>query len=172
MPDMSMALEGGYMGRPLLTKEMIPNEETLVLLNKRLKAWVIERSNAQIISLAMMLGKIKSGETIELRGVRYEPEELPTLLQADNLHMTTIGSIALCLLTADLLVKDQERVAQADFIFDRARSAARLKEIAARVKEEELVAREARKEQRRLDREERRKAREREKESEKQQPKD
>jgi hypothetical protein len=172
MPDMSMALEGGYMGRPLITKEMLPSEETLVLLNKRLKDWVVEHSNAQIIPLAMMLGKIRSGETIELRGIRYEPEELPTLLQADNLHLTTIGSSALCLLTADLLVRDQERVTQADFIFDRAIAAARLKEIAARVKEEELVAREARKEQRRLDREERREAREREKESEKQQPKD
>jgi hypothetical protein len=172
MPDMSMALDGGYMGRPLITKEMVPSEETLLLLNKRLKAWVMEHSNAQIIPLAMMLGKIRSGETIELRGLRYEPEELPTLLQTDNLHLTTIGSIALCLLTADLLVIDQESLTQADFIFDRARAAARLKEIATRVKEEELVAREARKERRRLDREERRKAREREKESEKQQPKD
>ncbi len=172
MPDMSMALEGGYMGRPLITKGMVPSEEMLVLLSKRLKAWVAERSNAQIIPLAMLLGKIKSGESIEMRGLRYEPEELPTLLQADNLHLTTTGSIALCLLTADLLVKSQERVTQADFLFDRSRSATRLKEIAERVNAEELVAREARKEQRRRDREERRKARAKEKESGEQQPKD
>ena len=172
MPDMSMALEGGYFGRPMITERMIPSEDALIALNARLIEWVKARETAEIIPLKALLTKIQSGESIELRELRYQPEELPELMQADNLHLSVKGSIAISLLTADLLVKRHEELRAEDFLFDRAKARARLDEIALRIKEEALAAREARKEQRRLDREERRKAREREEETEKQQPKD
>ena len=172
MPDMSMALEGGYLGRPMITERMIPKEEALIALNARLVEWVKARESAMIIPLKALLTKIQSGESIELRKLRYQPEELPELMQADNLHLSVKGSIAISLLTADLLVNQYEELTAGDFIFDRAKARARLDEVALRTKEEALAAREARKEQRRLDREERRRVREREKEAEKQQPKD
>ena len=172
MPDMSMALSGGYFGRPLITEKMIPSEDALKTLNARLIEWVGARESAEIIPLKALLTKIQAGETIELREQRYQPEELPELMQADNLHLSAKGSIAVSLLTADLLVKRHEELRAEDFLFDRTKARASLDELALKTKEEELAAREARKEQRRREREERREAREREKEVEEQQSKD
>ena len=172
MPDMSMALEGGYFGRPMITEKMIPSEDALEALNARLIEWVGAREAAEIIPLKALLTKIQAGETIELREQRYQPEELPELMQADNLHLSAKGSIAVSLLTADLLVKRHKELKAEDFLFDRAKARVRLDELALETKEKELAAREARKEQRRRDREERREARKREKEAEEQQSKD
>jgi len=170
MPDMSIALEGRYFGRPLITQEMIPTEETLAALDVRLKEWVKTRDNATIIPLSVMLEQIQSGKEITMRGVRYEPKELPDLLQSDYLHLTAEGSMALCLLVGDLLVSGQESITPTDFVFDRAAAMGRLDEIAARLREAEAASREARREERRRAREERRKKRDEEEAEEQRAP--
>jgi hypothetical protein len=156
LPDMSIALKGSFFGRPMITPEMIPTEETLVEVNQHLNDWAEARANVHVAPLASLLRQIQSGEKILLRDVLYEPESLSELLQADLLHLTAEGSMALCLLVGDVLVRNFESIDVEDFVFDREKSMARLLEIAARKREAELKAREASREERRRKREERR----------------
>ena len=156
LPDMSIALEGNYFGRPMITPEMIPAPETLAKINQRLNEWAAARKNAHVVPLASLLKKIQSGEDIQLRNVLYEPENLRELLQADLLHLTAEGSMALCLLVGDVLIQNYKSIDAEDFVFDRVKSMARLQEIASQKHEAELEAREARREERRREREERR----------------
>ena len=157
LPDMSIALEGNYFGRPLISREMIPSKETLKAMNERLWAWASEREHAHVVPLAELLGKIQSGAEIKLRTVRYQPESLKELLQADLLHLTPEGSLAVCLLVGDHLVNEYEELKEEDFIFDRARSMERLKSLAEEKRAAEIAERDARREERKRAREERRK---------------
>jgi len=157
LPDMSIALEGNYFGRPMISKEMIPAEETLKTLNKRLRAWAGEREQVHVVPLASLLHKIQSGGEIQLREVHYQPESLKQLLQADLLHLTSEGSMAVCLLVGDLLVREYEELSEEDFVFDREAAMERLKSFAEEKRTAELAERDARREERRRAREERRK---------------
>ena len=76
LPDMSIALEGNYFGRPMISPEMILTKETLKTINEHLNAWVAEREDAHVVPLASLLKKIQSGEDIQLREVLYQPESL------------------------------------------------------------------------------------------------
>jgi len=166
LPDMSIALEGNFLGRPMITPEMIPTRETLVKINQRLNEWAAEREDVHVVPLASLLKQIQSGEKITLRDVLYEPENLRELLQADLLHLTAEGSIALCLLVGDVLIQNYKSIDAEDFVFDRVKSMARLQEIATQKREADLEAREARREERRREREERRRREDEEDESE------
>jgi len=156
LPDMSIALEGNYFGRPMISPEMIPAKETLAKINERLNEWAESRKNTHVVPLASLLKKIQSGEDIQLRNVLYEPENLEELLQADLLHLTAEGSMALCLLVGDVLVRNFESIGPEDFVFDREKSMARLRELARKKQEADIKARDARREERRREREERR----------------
>ena len=157
LPDMTIALKGSYFGRPMLTPEMIPTKETLATINRILQQWVLARENAHIVPMASLLKQIQGGEVIRLRNLTYEPKNLRELLQSDLLHLTAEGSIALCLLTGDVLIERFKSVQAEDFVFDRERSMQRLVVIAERLREAEQTARDARREERRHEREERRK---------------
>ena len=165
LPDMSIALEGNYFGRPMISPEMIPTKETLKTINEHLHAWTAEREHAHVVPLASLLKKIQSGEDIQLREVLYQPESLKELMQADLLHLTAEGSMAVCLLVGDLLVNEYEEVSAADFIFNREASMERLMAFAKEKRDAELLDREARREERRREREERRKKKDEEDEA-------
>jgi hypothetical protein len=166
LPDMSIALEGNYFGRPMITPEMIPTKETLKTINEHLHAWTAERKDAHVVPLASLLKKIQSGKDIQLREVLYQPENLKELMQADLLHLTAEGSMAVCLLVGDLLVNQYEEVSVEDFVFDREDSMDRLMTFAKEKREAELLEREARRAERRREREERRKKKDEEEEEE------
>ena len=157
LPDMSIALEGNYFGRPMISPEMIPSLETLAKINERLNTWAAEREDAHVVPLASLLKKIQSGDDIQLREVLYQPENLKELLQSDLLHLTAEGSMAVCLLVGDALVERYGEVCEEDFVFDRVKSMERLEALAKEKREVELRQRDARREERRREREERRK---------------
>ncbi len=165
LPDMSIALEGNYFGRPMITPEMVPTKETLKTINEHLHAWTAAREDAHVVPLASLLKKIQSGEDIQLREVLYQPESLKELMQADLLHLTAEGSMAVCLLVGDLLVKQYEELNAEDFVFDREASMERLMAFAKEKREAEVLEREARREERRREREERRKKKDEEDEA-------
>ena len=157
LPDMSIALKGNYFGRPMISQEMIPSEETLKTVNERLRAWAAEREHVHVVPLASLLHKIQSGGEIQLREVHYQPESLKELLQADLLHLTPEGSMAVCLLVGDLLIREYEELSEEDFVFDREASMKRLMSLAEEKRTAELAERDARREERKRAREDRRK---------------
>lgn len=156
LPDMTLSLAGSYFGRAMLTPKMIPKTQTLVTINQHLKEWAAARKNTHIVPMATLLAQIQAGEVIRVRTARYEPKDLRELLQADLLHLTAEGSIALCLLAADLLIQNYEGVQASDFVFDREHTMQRLQAIAARLREAEERARQESREERRAKRAERR----------------
>jgi len=164
LPDMSIALDGNYFGRPMISPEMIPTKETLKTINEHLHAWTAAREDAHVVPLASLLKKIQSGEDIKLRGVLYQPESLKELMQADLLHLTAEGSMAVCLLVGDLLVNQYKELSAEDFVFDREVSMKRLMALAKEKREAELLEREARRKERRREREERRERKDEEEE--------
>ncbi len=108
LPDMTIALTGkGPLG-PLLTPQMIPNLRDLETFNVRIRAWATERGDVTLMPMAAFMKRVTAGETIELRGNRWEGDDARQLFQQDLLHPTAEGAFGLLVLALDRLVADRD----------------------------------------------------------------
>jgi hypothetical protein len=95
-PDMSRAV-----GK-MLSKAQMPKPETLAKLNDRVKAWLADRPNVVQFSLGDLVERLKSNEPVDIGGLRFE-RSAGRLIQTDDLHPTSRGSLALGLRIAEVL---------------------------------------------------------------------
>jgi len=111
-PDMTPALAGkGPLGFPMLTPEMIPDEATRARLNVRVAEWAAARGDVVVVSMADMVGKMLAGEEIAVRGNVWPAGSMELLLQADLLHPSSEGVIALVVTILDRLVAARPELA-------------------------------------------------------------
>ena len=86
---------------PMLRASMIPTSATLALLNARLAEWAKGRPNVAIVPLAKAAAAMQSGEDVVAWGHVYPTKGAKPVLQADKLHTTYEGNLALWSLTLD-----------------------------------------------------------------------
>ncbi|MFT5289620.1 MAG: hypothetical protein ACI8PQ_001315 [Planctomycetota bacterium] len=105
-PNMTKSL-----GKMLGEKEM-PEPETLVRLNARVKEWAAERENTLIIPLDHLVQSLNSEEAIDLGRFAIGAEAKSGLIQEDELHPTRTGiclmahMVALALMDAGFVEDD------------------------------------------------------------------
>ena len=119
-PDMTQALEGRstITGGPLIVRDQIPQPETLKLLNERLAAWAAERPNVVVVPIAELTAKLRANEEISVRGNKWTAGSFGTLYQADRLHPTLRGAIAVWIHAADKLVTAHPEIAASSLEWD------------------------------------------------------
>jgi hypothetical protein len=88
-PDMSPSI-----GR-VLQASQVPSHEALVALNGRLHAWAAEHDNVILIPLASLVSRLQIDADFDIGELNYPAGSTRSLLQADALHPTTEGDIAL-----------------------------------------------------------------------------
>lgn len=97
LPDMSGAKA------VVMPESYVPSPGTLRALNRRLASWAEDRAHVTVVPLADLVGKLRRGEPVELRGERWQGEETVDLLQWDRLHPTVCGSLLFLGLGLDAL---------------------------------------------------------------------
>lgn len=106
-PDMTRALKGSSPitgGNPMLQPEQIPDAACRAQLNQRLKEWAAKRSNVRIWPMSKFVAEIARDSTLVVRGNSYDAARKRTLLQADFLHPTSQGVVAVTIQALDSLV--------------------------------------------------------------------
>ena len=98
-PDMSPAV-----GR-MLYAEQVPEPETLVRLNERLRAWADERERTLVVPLFELAARVRSGESFELGRRSFTAERAAGFMQEDQLHPTREGLVALAQISVDALIE-------------------------------------------------------------------
>lgn len=96
-PDMSAAV-----GKMLFPVQM-PELATLERLNARVHAWAAARPNVRVAPLAALLAVLARGEALRIGPLEYGAAEASALLQADRLHPTRAGLLALAVLALEEL---------------------------------------------------------------------
>jgi hypothetical protein len=89
LPNMSAAV-----GR-MLSKAQMPRQETLDAANARIRAWAAERPLVTIVPLAALLKKLETGEPFRAGSRTWSAKADGPLIQADQLHATFAGTVAL-----------------------------------------------------------------------------
>ena len=103
-PNISSALKGkGPFGGPLVTEDLLPEEETRAALNRRLYEWAAERPGVVIIPMDSFSARLHRGEALQVGENTWPEGSLATLVQEDLLHTTAEGSIALLMLALHTL---------------------------------------------------------------------
>ncbi len=120
-PDMRPALEAEI---PMLRPAQVPSAATLEKLNARLAAWAQRRTRVTLVPLGDFLAQLRAGPRVEVGTNVWEGDALEDLLQADELHPSREGMVALALLALDRLSADYPEIKDA-FLTDRAQIAAR-----------------------------------------------
>ncbi len=96
IPDMSDAI-----GK-MLSANQVPDRATLEAVNARITAWVASRPSVRLMQLRTLLASLKTGGTIEVAGRVWDPAQLGSLLQRDQLHPTFPGTLILAAGLIDL----------------------------------------------------------------------
>ncbi len=86
----------------MISRDQMPEQETLAQLNERFHAWAKGRPNIIVFPLAELVEALKSEEVVEIAGQRFDKTK-GRLIQSDDLHPTARGSIALGLRIAEAL---------------------------------------------------------------------
>lgn len=89
LPNMSAAV-----GR-MLSKAQMPKQETLDAANARIRAWAAERPLVTVVPLAALLKQLEAGEPFRAGSRTWSAKADGPLIQADQLHATFVGSVAL-----------------------------------------------------------------------------
>lgn len=97
-PDASAAV-GGILGAA-----QMPRAETLEVLNTRLRGWAKGRTNVVVVPLAEWMRRIRAGEEVRIGELSFGGDTTAGWLQADRLHPTIDGLVALAMLVNDRLV--------------------------------------------------------------------
>lgn len=111
-PDMSPAVGG------MLNAAQMPAPETLVALNRRVRAWATERPNVIVLPFAGLVERMRSDEGFRIGGRAWPPGSARTLILRDQLHPTVHGLVAIVQLIADALVNGGLGVAAEEFELD------------------------------------------------------
>lgn len=77
----------------VMPESYVPTPQTLRALNRRLASWAEDRPHVTVVPLADLVGRLRRGEPVELRGERWQGEAAVDLLQWDRLHPTVCGSL-------------------------------------------------------------------------------
>ncbi len=104
IPDMTCALQGRSPltgGRAMITAQQIPAPGCQAKLNQRLAEWAEERRSIAVWPMSEFVIALQSKETVRVRGNAYTPERKQGLLQADLLHPSSRGAVAVSLLILD-----------------------------------------------------------------------
>lgn len=97
-PDASAAV-GGILGAA-----QMPGVETLEGLNARLRGWAAGRTNVVVVPLADWMRRIQAREEVRIGALSFGADTTAGWLQADRLHPTIDGLVALAMLVNDRLV--------------------------------------------------------------------
>ncbi|MDG2291481.1 MAG: hypothetical protein P8L37_02400 [Phycisphaerales bacterium] len=108
-PDMSPAI-----GR-VLRASQVPSPETLTALNERLHVWATEHDNIIVIPLAALTSRLQRNEGFDIEEINYPAGSTSALLQADALHPTTEGDIALVQMILRGIDNTTEQVGEDDY---------------------------------------------------------
>ena len=90
MPDMRHATM-------MLRPAQIPTVETLAKANEVIAAWVKLRKNVVVVPLTKLVLDVRAGKGIDLGGKLYDRDAAKELLQADGLHATVPGMVAVAI---------------------------------------------------------------------------
>lgn len=112
LPDMSPAI--GIM----LRKEQVPQKETFIKLNTKIRDWAAKRKNIILVNLPDLLDRLRNGDEVEIRGNKWEKGSTQKLLQSDHLHPTPEGTAVLALLAMDALVKNRSDIPESSIEWD------------------------------------------------------
>lgn len=94
--DIPMLQEG-----PMLRRDMIPSLASVDAFEARLKAWARGKDHVALVPLRKAAAAMHAGEEIVAFGHRFPTKGGPPVLQADQLHTTFHGALALWCLTLD-----------------------------------------------------------------------
>jgi hypothetical protein len=86
---------------PMLRKDMIPTVASIDAIEARLKAWARGKDHVALVPLRKASAAMRAGEEIVAFGHRFPTKGGPPVLQADQLHTTFHGALALWCLTLD-----------------------------------------------------------------------
>ncbi|MBC22808.1 MAG: hypothetical protein CMJ32_02670 [Phycisphaerae bacterium] len=79
----------------MLSRKQLPTMETIEAANKRIGEWVAARPGRMLFPLSALVGRIKSGEALRIGAHSWSIEQTGTLINADRLHPTASGVIAI-----------------------------------------------------------------------------
>lgn len=83
-------------GTPLLSRSQLPDHETVLKANERIKEWASERPNIEVAGLHDFIKHIHAGESFTIGQYSWNlAEEDITIMSRDKLHPTIYGTIAL-----------------------------------------------------------------------------
>lgn len=106
LPDIEHALEGrGPFGAPMVQRRMLPSEEERASMNRRIRAWAMEREHVRVFPLADVVGRQVRGEVIQVRDLEWDPETPGEGLQRDLLHPNSRGTTWVAMAVADALTQ-------------------------------------------------------------------
>jgi hypothetical protein len=108
LPDMSPAI--GLM----LSAAQVPDPATLDLLNRRIDGWSRERRRVVVVPMSTLVTDARQGADLVIGVHTWSGGDVRDLIQADQLHPTTLGLIALAQMTARALV-DARLATEDDF---------------------------------------------------------
>ena len=89
LPDMSAAV--GLM----LGASQMPDSAILTQLNERIAAWAAERSHVTVFPLAKLVRAMANRESFTIGSHEWSAERSGATIQADQLHPTVLGLVAL-----------------------------------------------------------------------------
>ena len=159
LPDISSALDGkGPFGGPLVTRDLFPTDEQRTRMNERIRAWAERRGGVEIVPLSEITTRMRTGQTLVVRGNSWTVTDLGDALQDDRLHPTVRGSTWVAMECIDAATRF-EGVEADDFDWDEEGAARRLEaatEPARRARAEKEQQRRERRERREKARDQRR----------------
>lgn len=108
LPNVEHALQGSSPlrgGAPILRRAQLMSERERQEANRILRAWAAERPNVQVFPLASLLAPMVAREPMELRGNRWQTQDLSQALQSDRLHPRVRGMIWVSLHLGDQIAR-------------------------------------------------------------------
>jgi hypothetical protein len=114
VPDVTAAA----LANPELARTTMPPAALRDDANARIRRWAQRRSNVTLVPLSDLVARVTSGQELSIRGSRWPPSEVGRLMQADHLHPTMQGLVALWLTVADTWLRSDPELREADFDLD------------------------------------------------------
>ena len=109
-PDMRPAI-----GR-ILKPTHVPSPEALTVLNARLREWADERSNVQVIPLSKVVQQLQQGSGFSVEELDFTDEDAEAMLQQDQLHPTTAGTLVIAQLVLRAIDAQLDAVDTDDYV--------------------------------------------------------
>ena len=102
----------------LLAPQQVPTPGMRKKLNERLREWAAARKNIVVAPLSDFVARRQAGLDVEIHGNRWPGSTLAGLVQADRLHPTLEGAIAIWIGSLEALVAGRDDVPATAFDWD------------------------------------------------------